>query len=256
MIVRRFNASGIDAFRSTLARLREEPTGSVDHDPLSDGTLTEPIGREIKVDQRAFASKFEAAHYLRDLLSGLDDRRVAEDGGLWSWLTLFFFDQVCPARDGRRTVRNDYHYIFEPRSALYYYRHLLFLPWRILKIAPRHNRLFLNGPLASLEKVTEEVMKRLFLTRIPCMFEVLDLLYWDDRRGKAKVGIASPRDVRPGDLIHRLPVRIRQLEKTYDLHSLSADQLIELLGDEFRQRPAARPPTTAGTPDHPASATG
>ena len=35
--------------------------------------------------------------------------------------------------------------------------------------------------------------------------------------------------------MHRFPIRIRQLEKTYDLVSLTADQLIELLGDEFRQ---------------------
>jgi hypothetical protein len=33
--------------------------------------------------------------------------------------------------------------------------------------------------------------------------------------------------------MHRFPIRIRQLEKTYDLVSLTADQLIELLGDEF-----------------------
>jgi hypothetical protein len=43
------------------------------------------------------------------------------------------------------------------------------------------------------------------------------------------------RNVKPGDLVHRFPIRIRQLEKTYDLVSLTADQLIELLGDEFQQ---------------------
>ena len=31
----------------------------------------------------------------------------------------------------------------------------------------------------------------------------------------------------------RFPTRIRQLEKTYDLMSLDADQLLELLGEEF-----------------------
>ena len=34
--------------------------------------------------------------------------------------------------------------------------------------------------------------------------------------------------------MHRFTIRIRQLEKTYDLQSLTADQLIELLGNEFK----------------------
>ena len=66
------------------------------------------------------------------------------------------------------------------------------------------------------------------------MFEVLDRLYWDEDRGKARVGVVG-QQVRPGDLMHRFPLRIRQLERTYDLLSLNADQLIELLGDEFQQ---------------------
>ena len=75
-------------------------------------------------------------------------------------------------------------------------------------------------------------MKRLYLTRIPCIFEVLDRLYWDESRDRPRPAMATPR-VRAGDLTHRLPQRIRQLEKTFDLMSLNADQLVDLLGDEF-----------------------
>jgi len=51
---------------------------------------------------------------------------------------------------------------------------------------------------------------------------------------KARAGIVTRETIKPGDLRHRLPIRVRQLERTYDLFSLSADQLIELLGAEFR----------------------
>lgn len=132
-------------------------------------------------------------------------------------------------------MKNDYHYIFEPKNSRHFYRHLLFISWRVLMIAPENHRLFLTSPLSTLDKVTTEVMKRLFLTRIPCVFAVLDQLYWDDARGKARAGVVG-QQVRPGDLMHRFPLRIRQLEKTYDLLSLNANQLIELLGEEF-QRP-------------------
>ena len=70
------------------------------------------------------------------------------------------------------------------------------------------------------------------MTRIPCIFEVYDRLYWDDGRNRPRIGISGSKPT-PGNLSHRLPTRIRQLEKTFDLMSLNADQLLELLGDEF-----------------------
>ncbi|MDA8564074.1 hypothetical protein N9L06_06440 [Mariniblastus sp.] len=91
----------------------------------------------------------------------------------------------------------------------------------------------LRSKVNVLDKVTTEVMKRLYLTRIPAIFETLDRLYWDEESNGPKVGIVSPNKIAKGDLAHRLPIRLRQLEKTFDLYSLSAHQLIELLGDEF-----------------------
>jgi hypothetical protein len=46
--------------------------------------------------------------------------------------------------------------------------------------------------------------------------------------------LVSPHAVKAGDLVHRLPITIRQLEKTYDLINLKAEQLLELLGPEFQ----------------------
>lgn len=233
MIVRKFLPTGIQAFRSFLAACRESPQTPVPHGLLEDEARTQAISPAIPIEPRRFARRGDAAEYLRTLLKPLPDSSVAGDAGLWTWLTLFFFEAVCPSVEGYRDVKNDYAYIFEPRNPRHFYRHLLFLAWRILCIAPNHNRLFLSGSLSSLDKVTSEVLKRLYVTRIPCIFEVLDRLYWDERRGRARVGITDQQSVKPGDLIHRFPVRMRQLEKTYDLFSLNAAQLIELLGDEF-----------------------
>jgi hypothetical protein len=62
-------------------------------------------------------------------------------------------------------------------------------------------------------------------------FEVLERLYWDAARGKPRIGIVDSQRIRPGDLAHWLPTRVRQLERTYDLYDMPADQLIELLGE-------------------------
>lgn len=247
MIVRQFNDEGIRGVRSFLAAGRDDPALPVPRELLGNDQLTEIITPYLKLESRHLVTKADAASFLVRVLEPLPDKAVGENAGLWTWLSLFFFDEVCPRRGERRIIKNDYHYVFEPKNARHVYRHLLYISWRVSRIAGDHNRLFLQSSLSTLDLVTTEVMSRLFLTRIPCIFEVLDRLYWDKDRGKARAGIVDGRTTRPGDLRHRLPLRIRQLEKTYDLLSLDADQMIELLGDEF-QRPSGPLPRKAETP--------
>lgn len=234
MLVRQFRQTGIEAFQAFLASCREDPEIEIPDDLLDDDALSTAVSPPVTAEPREFIERADAVEYLGEVLAPLPEHDVANNAGLWSWLALFYFDEVCPIREGRRRVKNDYHYIFEPKNSRHFYRHLLFIAWRIHLISPRPNRLFLHAPVSSLDKVTTEVMKRLYLTRIPCIFEVLDRLYWDDERERARAGIVQANTVRPGDLIHRLPIRIQQLEKTYDLYSLDADQMIELLGEEFQ----------------------
>ncbi len=234
MELRRFNNKGIETFREALAICREGPKSDISTDLLTNSEFTYVHSPKIDIDLISFATKREAAVYLNKLFGGLSKQDLLNDAGLWSWLSLFYFDVVCPKQSGERKVRNDYTYIFEPKSSRHFYRHLLFVSWRILDIAPSHNRLMLDSSISSLDKFTSEVIKRLYLTRIPCFFEVLDRLYWDESIGRARPGVTNFAKVTAGNLAHRLPVRIRQLEKTYDLQSLTADQLIELLGEEFQ----------------------
>ncbi len=235
MILRQFLPAGIQAFQGFLVACRESPRTPVPRRLLEDETMTETIKPSMTVEPKRFATRCDAAVYLSTLLGPpLIESNVAANAGLWTWLSLFFFDEVCPAADGYRTLKNDYSYVLDPKNPRHFYRHLLFIAWHVLRIAPNHNRLFLNVPVSSFDEVTKIIMERLYLTRIPCLFEVLDRLYWDERRGRARAGIVTRETVKPGDLRHRLPIRVRQLEKTYDLFSLNADQLIELLGAEFQ----------------------
>lgn len=232
MKLRKFNDKGIEAFKQHLRLLRERPNTDIDHGLLTNDKLAISVRPEIEIEDRPFQTKGEAARYLTNFLSPIETNVLERDGGLWSWLALYFLPVLCPQESGKRIVRNDYHYVFEPNNMRHFYRHLLFLPWRVLQLAPDHNRLFLRSSVRTLDKINTEVVKRLYFTRIPCIFEVLDRLYWDEKNDRPRRGITGTK-VQPGDLVHRLPIRIRQLEKTYDLISLNADQLLELLGDEF-----------------------
>lgn len=240
MKMRRFTPDGIEAFRDFLRTSRATPTEDFPKDLLEHPTLTEVVEPAIPVAEIQFETKGDAARYLATILAPISDDELRLDAGLWTWLSLLYLDSVCQHTEEGRDVKNDYYYVFEPLNSRHFYRHLLFVSWRLIRLSPNSNRLFLRSSLNTLDKVTAETMKRLFLTRIPCMFDVLDRLYWDERRNRPRPGITGTK-VRAGDLTRRLPLRIRQLEKTYDLMSLTADQLIELLGEEFSfARPASK----------------
>lgn len=238
MQLRKFNNAGIDAFQRFLAAYRENPREAVPVTLLESEDHSLLVPNKIEVEAREFSSRRDAANYFHEVLAPLSPDTIRKDAGMWTWLSLFYFDQVCPASNGSRKVRNDYTYIYMPDESRYFYRHLLFIAWQVKQLAPKHNRLFLDSSLVTLDKMTTEVFKKLFLTRIPCLFELLDRLYWDCANNRPAKGVVSPHKVSAGDLVHRLPTRIRQLEKTYDLHSLEANQLLEILGDEFQQRAA------------------
>jgi len=231
--VKSFNKAGIAAFKDFLQSTRDGKNRQNPVELLDDSGLIQVGYEDVTVESRSFASRRDAAEYFHQRFKLIPSVELRNDAGLWTWLSLFYFDQICPEIDGERKVRNDYTYIFMPDQSLYFYRHLLFVAWYAKYVSPMHNRLFLDTTIYQLDRFTEEVFKRLYLTRIECVFEVLDRLYWDHATNRPRKGVNTPRKVIAGDLIHRFPARIRQLEKTYDLMSLSADQLLELLGEEF-----------------------
>lgn len=234
MQVRRFNDRGTAAFEAFLDGARHGEDSDPPTDFLINPEFTESLSADVAIDASPLKSRRNAAERLASALEPIHESEVEHDAGLWTWLSLLFFDDVAPKSNGKRTVRNDYQYVYAARSQRYWYRHLLFIAWHVFRIAPEHNRLYLDKPVAPLDKYTELTLKSLHITRIPCIFEVLDRLYWLDAEGRPRTAMTSPERATPGNLYHRLPLRLRQIEKTFDLISLNADQLIELLGEEFQ----------------------
>jgi len=231
--LRSFNQKGIASVKDFLKALRDGGRNQNPIELLDDRSLTRIDYEDISVESRGFATRRDAAKYFHQKFEAIPSIELRSNAGLWTWLSLFYFDQICPEIDGLRKVRNDYTYIFMPDQSMYFYRHLLFVAWYVKHVSPTYNRLFLDTTVHQLDRFTEDVFKRLYLTRIDCIFEVLDRLYWDRQTNRPRKGVNSPGKTTAGDLIHRFPTRIRQLEKTYDLMSLSTDQLLQLLGDEF-----------------------
>jgi len=230
--VRRLNAEGINRFAAYLAELRKDRTLAPDRSLLVDESTSEFMAGGIEVDQSGFITKKQAAEYLHPRLKLLDHPDLFRDGGLWTWLALYYFDDVCPmGEDGKRKAVADPHYILDAQNHKRRYRHLLATPVLIQDAIPDHNRIYLNAPLPVHGDLVEQTISRLYMIRIPAVCEAIDRLYFDTERDAVKRGALTR--TRRGNLRERLTTRIQQLSMTYDVSAMSGDKLIEVLGAEF-----------------------
>jgi hypothetical protein len=246
-ILRRFNDAGIAEFVRRIETLRAGGTAEIDDEYITDAKWTEPVVPEVPMERPSFQTKRNAGEYLSPRTRAARDTYGDDDRGLWTWLSAWHWDAVCPVREnGQRKVLAPYFYVFGHAFAQRRKQHLIAVAVQMYDMCPT-SRLILESPLTRLTKVVECVSTRLMFRRIKGFIPLLDVMYYDFQRGAPKPGIIDPRVTKPGDLANRLPARIRQLEVTHDLTNLTAEQLLNLLGDEFRQW-AVAPSAPAAAP--------
>jgi hypothetical protein len=249
-ILRRFNSAGIAEFVRRIETLRAGGTADIDEAFVTDAKLTEPIVPEVLMERPAFKTKRDAGSYLSERTRGARAVHGDDDRGLWTWLSAWHWDAVCPVRDNeQRKVLNPYHYVLGYGHAQNAKKHLLKVSVVLTEAWPS-SQLLLDSAPWTLNQIVQDVTTRMTLVRLQGIGDLVDMLYRDPITGKQKPGAVDARSVRPGDLRHRLSARIRQLEVTHDLTDLNAEQLLNLLGDEFRQWAVAPSPAPA-TPRQP-----
>jgi hypothetical protein len=94
--LRRLTETGISQFRVYLENLKQDGTIEPPRYLLNDKSSSEAITNAPIVENLHFKLKREAAVYLVDLLHQVDIPDLMKDFGLWSWLSLNYFDEVCP----------------------------------------------------------------------------------------------------------------------------------------------------------------
>lgn len=227
--LRSLNAKGIAEFRGFLQQIRDGAEFRANPAVLYLDDYSPRLPRAIDVVPRTFASKFEAAEYLHQLLS--DAGVNTDDEGLWSWLALFYFDQLSPVdNEGRRRPREDYHYIPSTDNGWYRDRHLLAGPYKLFAMHREHARLLLHPPVHQHGSFIYQLGARRDLITNKGLVEAIDLLYWDPKRGAPKRGATT--ETRPGNL-RRLITIIQQLDFNYDLYGMRAEEILRLLPAEF-----------------------
>jgi len=241
MKLRRFNLDGITAFAHYRARLTLEPALPPPLDLLEDLALTELVPSETEVQQRSFANRLEAGIYLNELIDRATIGRPERDQGLWTWLTLFYFDQLCPADgNGNRKPQGEERLMPLVDNYQRFYRHLLLGPFLIVRahrqrpesaIAMLCNQLWQPGEIAGQLAASKELVTN------PGVVELATKLYYDPVRNTFKRGAGS--DVKGA--ARRLSALLNQLDLTYYLYGMTCDELLALLPKEFdRFRPSAQ----------------
>ncbi len=230
-LVRAFNAEGIARFRAYLEALRNGSHADPPREFLDDPDCTSDLPAQARVGAKPFASRWGIAQHLSERLAPLPPEEVEDNAGLWSWLALFYFDQLCPRQpDGARKPGRDYRHIPD-FGFLYRHRHLLFGPFAVYRRHRGYAILVLSGPPHFESALYQEITSRQDLLASRGVIEALNALYLDRSRGMPKRG-AQRTTLAPGT-IRRFVRVLQQLDLTYDIYGMSGAAIVQLLPAEF-----------------------
>lgn len=234
MRLRRLKDDGVAEFAAYLSNLQADSSLPAPTWLLTDASRSEEVQGGIEIENRAFETRFEAASYLAPRVSTIVN--VDRDAGLWAWLALFYFDQICPAApDGSRKVGEQARYIPLIDISRRYYRHMLLGPVSMYRAHLDHPERLL-GLLSSPMDVATSETYRLFIENpslIACksIVEVATTLYYDPEGRKLKRGAGS----KDAGGCRRLIDFLQQVDCTFDLPALSKEHLAQMLPREFER---------------------
>ena len=235
MVVKAFNEAGVARFADYLDALRSDGSIAPPFEYLDDPALTNTVDGYAEIDSATvFSTRLEAGKYLCDVLSGLNEAELGRRE-LWAWLSLVFFDQVCPANaKGLRSPGQNYRYVPSGGFGKGAHRHLLKIPFVIYKVHGITGLILLVSDLTKPGNINEEVVSRQKLVSNPSIVKVLEMLYYDKNTGRVKRGIDDKKKVltKKGSLRRFVQV-INQFELTYDLYSMDSESVVSLLPEDF-----------------------
>lgn len=233
-IIRKFTDEGIERFRRYLAELREGTTSPPPFNLLNDPVTSKPVNDEILIENRAFATRLELAQYLDGALADIEIDSIETDVHLWSWLSLFYFDQACPSqKDGTRKPGRNYRHILEPGYPNGH-RHLLcgiYLVYTIYGLGEDLTKLFLWTPLHMESQFHHQLAVRQTLITNKGILDAAHQMYYNIKAGRPKRGALGEKSS-PGTLLRYIDI-IQQLDLNYDLYSMTGKEVVELLPAEF-----------------------
>lgn len=225
--VREFNQDGIDAFADFLRAAKVAATTAPPFGLIDDHRYFKVVANAGTVEKRSFDSKLDFARYIHSRTSAMSPATLRLSIGIWAWLTLFYFDQLCPpdSNGGRRLRSSEKYLASGTHIASGLDKHLLFFPWKMYALHKEDAAWILSGRLGDDTKVMRELANSYRRNVSPTFIRLAKTLYFDERAGTLRRGATTNR---PGSL-RRLDRVMSQLDLTYDIFGSSPEVLKRLL---------------------------
>lgn len=203
--------------------------------------------REVEVELfPELTTRDSTAAWLDGLLEGSGITAAPGTGseGLFSWLAMIALPSLCGRNKSGRLSVKDLERYAQTREASGFYRHLVSGPYWFKRHHGLHARVFLGQLAHEMPDVQEQVVSRPWFRESKAAIEVVDRLYWDEANSGPKPGYTATIRVedpppgtaktqpRPGTL-RALETFLSQLQCTYDLQTMTAEQVLALLPDQF-----------------------
>jgi len=222
---------GLTEFRYYLNGLRTGEIADLDRDNLFTENLSIQFEKEIEMFDLKVNSKKEFIIELIEMLKDINLKENYYNVELWSWISVYYFDIVCPKINDLRKPGADDRHILNPDNWQRYYRHLIAAPIRLYLELRELAIGYLDGSPNTHGEFFEQLASSQELATSPSVIEAANILFWDNEKKEFKRGSRGKN--KPGTIRRYARDIIPQFQMTYDLNSMSGEEIIELLPDEF-----------------------
>lgn len=245
--VRLLNDDGTRLFRDFVDRAKKGSTETPPWNLLTDEATSTQPDFAATIENQPFASRAEFGRYLVGAFKHVGRRRLSREAGVWNWLALRYFEQLCPpSRSGARKLLATGHYVLEGRFAHNrYYRHVVRAAWYAIELHGDDGAILLTSAskptpgIGQWGEISEQLAGYQDILGSRTAIIVASKLFVDDA-GATKRGAASPDG---GGSVRRLSTVLRQLAMTHDLRTAEPAQVVAMLPDEFEPfRSGPKPP--------------
>lgn len=228
-------AKGMEVARGHLESLRTGGLMPTLERLLTDARYARPVQTGVRVEQRAFADRRQAGKYLAEQLEPLS-ADFLENPYLWSWLGMFYLEQVSGGAERRASAYTEIAHLIDPsrHDSRDRAHHRLKLAHDIWTVHGEGAWLLLNDKVGSMSQFTLRLAQTGEVFRSRGIVRLAHLLYADNATRRVKAGaLGSDQTSAPAGSLPRLIRVLTQLSMTYDVYGMEAEQLLSLLPQEF-----------------------
>lgn len=238
MLLRRFTPAGLERFEEWL-------DSSTAVSPLSDilccAASSEPIsGLTVDIDLSVLPKSCSRLQFAKMIVSHLptleEQSLLVDDKYAGAYLVAARFD-LFAAHDGTKWILNKKHrYVPALQSGSTWFRHPI-ASVSLYQACGDDAEMFLSGPTLEHPDLLEQVLSRPVIASNREMMRALSRLYWDSsRREFTGPEVTSAANPLPDGCLRRFVGKggfVDRFRATYDFHSMTSEQILDLLPAEF-----------------------